>query len=77
MERQVSRGPYIVDFFCADAQLVVELDGSQHIDRADHDDRRTAYLERLGLKVLRFWNTDVIEHLDGVCETIMAALPLT
>ena len=76
-KRQVPRGPYIVDFFCADAALVVELDGSQHIDQADYDDRRTTYLESLGLTVLRFWNSDVIDNLDGVCETILAAVPLT
>ena len=76
-KRQVPRCSYIVDFFCADAHLVVELDGSQHSDRADYDDRRTAYLESLGLTVLRFWNMEVIENLDGVCETIVAAVPLT
>jgi very-short-patch-repair endonuclease len=71
--RQVPRGPFIVDFLCAEAGLVVELDGGQHADRTAYDNRRTAYLEWLGLRVLRFWNPEVIENLNGVCETIYIA----
>jgi len=80
-KRQVPRGRYVVDFLCVDANLVVELDGSQHIEQTAYDARRTRDLEAEGLRVLRFWNPDVFEDLDSVCETILAAcegrLPLT
>ena len=72
-KRQAPRGPYIVDFLCVEAGLVVELDGGQHADNEAYDRRRTEYLEGLGLTVLRFWNAEVIENLDGVCEAIFLA----
>jgi len=71
--RQVPRGPYIVDFFCAEAGLVVELDGGQHADRVAYDERRTEVLQQQGLRVLRFWNGDVLKNRDGVCMTILQA----
>ncbi|HXA38253.1 MAG TPA: DUF559 domain-containing protein [Phenylobacterium sp.] len=71
--RQVPRGPYIVDFLCVESRLVVELDGSQHADNLDYDERRTAYLERSGLRVLRFWNSEVLTNSDGVCWAILEA----
>jgi len=70
-KRQVPRGPYIVDFLCAEAALVVELDGGQHAEAVSYDGRRTAFLESLGLSVMRFWNGELIENLDGVCQTIL------
>jgi very-short-patch-repair endonuclease len=72
-KRQVPRGDYIVDFLCADPGLVIELDGGQHTEAVAYDARRTAYLETLGLSVLRFWNGEIIENMDGVCETILRA----
>ena len=72
-KRQVPFGPYILDFLCRDARLVVEVDGSQHADQIVYDTRRTAYLERAGLRVLRFWNSDVLTNRDGVCLTILDA----
>jgi very-short-patch-repair endonuclease len=72
-KRQVPFGPYILDFFCREAALVVEVDGGQHADQIAYDGRRTAYLERAGLRVLRFWNTAVLTNRDGVCETILDA----
>jgi adenine-specific DNA-methyltransferase len=71
--RQVPRGPFIVDFYCAEAKLVVELDGGQHADQVEYDERRTAYLASTGLRVLRFWNSDVLTNRDGVCLTILDA----
>ena len=70
--RQVAFGNYIVDFYCAAAQLAVELDGSQHCEPAerDYDERRTAYLNSLGIYVLRFSNLDVLNNLRGVCQQI-------
>ncbi len=72
-KRQVSFGPYILDFLCRDARLVVEVDGGQHAERIAYDARRTAYLERCGLRVLRFWNSEVLSNRDGVCLTILDA----
>jgi very-short-patch-repair endonuclease len=71
--RQEPFGPYILDFLCRDAGLVVELDGGQHADHVPYDARRTAYLERCGLRVLRFWNTAVMTNRAGVCDTILDA----
>ncbi len=70
--RQITVGNYIVDFYCAAAKLVIELDGSQHYESAgmDYDAQRTAYLEGLGLCVLRFSNTEVLRNLRGVCHQI-------
>jgi very-short-patch-repair endonuclease len=74
--RQHPFGPYVLDFVCLEAGLVIELDGGQHglAEHAAHDEGRTAYLEARGLSVMRFWNPDVIDNPDGVCEAIAAAL---
>ncbi len=72
--RQHPIGPYFADFYCASVKIVVELDGSQHADRAEYDAARTAYLRRLGIDVLRFWNSDVMENLEGVCLDIANAI---
>ena len=65
-------GNYTVDFYCHKAKLVVELDGSQHfsVDGKLADETRTAYLQSLGLYVLRFSNLDINENLSGVCQKI-------
>ena len=70
--RQYIIGNYIVDFYCHQAKLVVELDGSQHYDPEEqkNDAERTHYLESQGLKVLRFSNLDVTRRFRGVCEAI-------
>ncbi len=54
--------------------LVIEVDGSQHAERQEHDARRTYYLEAQGYNVIRFWNVDVLTNLDGVVEVMVAAL---
>lgn len=75
-KRQVPLGPYIVDFLCFEAQLIVEADGSQHGEQKVYDQRRTAYLETLGYQVIRFWNYDILTNLDGVlCAIVEAARP--
>ena len=70
--RQCVFGDYIVDFYCAKARLILELDGSQHYEPEAmcKDTVRTQYLESLGLQVLRFTNTDINSNLRGVCQTI-------
>ena len=74
--RQHAAGPYILDFYCAQARLAVEVDGSQHDtpDGAAGDATRTAYIESLGLRVLRFSNRDVLTNADGVLEALLHAL---
>ena len=65
-------GSYIVDFYCDKAKLVIELDGSQHYDDKGiaYDANRTAYLESLGLEVVRIPNNELMRNFDGVCEMI-------
>lgn len=74
-KRQVPRGPFIVDFYCADALLVVELDGSQHQEPAAvaYDLRRTAFLEAEGLQVLRLPSNAIFENLEGAYDAILDA----
>ncbi|MBI1252066.1 MAG: DUF559 domain-containing protein [Alphaproteobacteria bacterium] len=67
-------GAYVLDFYCAPLKLAIELDGSQHIERADHDARRTAFLNEHGVEVLRFWNNDVMQKIDGVGQVIIEAI---
>ena len=71
--RQQPVGPFIVDFVCTEAKLIVELDGSQHADDPT-DTTRDAELTRRGFRVLRIWNNDLINNRDGVCEAIYLAL---
>ena len=71
--RQQPIGPFIADFVCQDRRLIVEADGGQHQDSAG-DARRTAFLESKGYRVLRFWNNDILENLDGVARLIAAAV---
>ena len=77
--RQAGIGRYVVDFLCPECGLVIELDGDAHfspnIDQ--YDDPRTRYLEKQGLKVLRFENNEIAEYLDRVLETIKANLKNT
>lgn len=72
-KRQLPFGPFFLDFACVDAQLVVEVDGGQHAEQIEYDARRTAYLERAGWRVLRFWNSAVLTNRAGVCLTILEA----
>ena len=67
--RQHPIGPYIADFACPDARLVIELDGGQHSPETDA--ARTAYIEEQGYMVLRFWNNEALGNPDGVLETIL------
>ena len=68
--RQVPRGPYIADFLCDEAMVIIEVDGAQHADQTLQDVQRTAYLESLGYVVIRFWNLDVLQNTDRVCDYI-------
>jgi very-short-patch-repair endonuclease len=72
--RQVRLGPYIVDFASHSLRLAIELDGGQHAERVDQDERRTQFLEGEGYRMLRFWNNDVLQNIDGVLEVIDSAI---
>ena len=73
VNRQKTIGPYIVDFYCFSAKLVIELDGSQHFEESGlaADRERDSYLSSLGLRVLRYSNRDVNQNFSGVCEDIL------
>jgi len=71
--RQFVIAPFIVDFACPEARLVVEADGGQHAEPGYHD-RRDAFLEDKGWRILRFWNNDIVENSDGVARRIMEIL---
>lgn len=72
--QQTPLGKYIVDFICFEAKLIVELDGGQHAEQVEYDARRTEWLESQGFRVLRFWNNEIFENIEGVEEIIQAAL---
>jgi very-short-patch-repair endonuclease len=67
-------GNYVVDFCALRKKLIIELDGSQHLDQEGYDNERTKYLESNGYKVLRFWNNDVMKDIESVIRAIMQAL---
>ena len=71
--RQTPRHAFVVDFLCHECKLVVELDGGSHGERTQEDAARTQILQRDGLQVVRFYNSDVNEHLDVVLEAILRA----
>ena len=74
--RQHGIGPYIVDFYCPECRVIVELDGAGHFGLlgAERDEARTRFLSRFGTRVLRFENKEVFGNLEGVLETIRLAL---
>lgn len=66
--RQHPIDPYIVDFFCVELSLIIELDGGQHTEEADG--KRSLYLEEQGFRMLRFWNNEVLKNREGVYQSI-------
>jgi len=79
IRRQVPMGPYVADFICHAARIVIEVDGSQHgYDRhIKRDQVRDAWFDARGYRVLRFWNHEVLTGLDSVPDTIFATLSST
>ncbi|MBD9503403.1 endonuclease domain-containing protein [Pseudomonas sp. PDM17] len=71
--RQKVIGPYIIDFICHERLLIIELDGGQHLDSSEGQ-QRDAWLKARGFMVLRFWNHDVLSKMDSVLEAIRLAL---
>jgi very-short-patch-repair endonuclease len=74
--RQHPVGPYFADFACEAAKLIVELDGDTHGDVAQraHDSRRTVFLQSQDWQVIRFWNSDLLDNIDGVLDAIQLTL---
>ncbi len=72
--RQYPVGPFIADFVCLEAKLIVELDGGQHAVRQDYDRSRDAVLESKGFRVMRVWNNDLLTNRDGVMDTVVREL---
>ena len=74
--RQHPVGPYIVDYYCDEANLVVELDGMSHVGQGAKDDKRTRYIEQEGMRVYRVTNDDLLQHREAVAEDIARAAGL-
>jgi very-short-patch-repair endonuclease len=72
--RQHPFGDYILDFVCLESKLVIEVDGGQHSDNKEYDAIRTDVLQQAGLKVLRFWNNEVLLEIEAVKEKIWLTL---
>jgi very-short-patch-repair endonuclease len=72
--RQHSVGRYILDFYCVERRLCIELDGGQHGDTVAYDERRDAWLNSQGVRVLRFWNDQVLGETEEVVEVIYREL---
>ena len=73
-KRQVPIGHFVVDFFCEEANLVIELDGGQHQAQEEYDSERTIFLQNNGFRVIRFWNNDVKSSFNDVIVAIQFAL---
>ena len=72
--RQYPVGPYIVDFICVEKNLVIEVDGGKHAEKEELDIQRSEYLNKMGYRVFRFWNNQVLQETEAVLETILAIL---
>jgi|SRR5687767_3230311 len=72
--RQHAIGNYVPDFCSPDAKLIIELDGSQHLEQEQYDHERSKYLQSQGYKVIRFWNNQVMSDIDGVLRAIVFAM---
>ena len=70
--RQYGVGPYILDFYCPELRLAIEVDGGQHADICgqQHDAHRDRYLKDLEIRVIRFWNSDVLQNIEGIGQKI-------
>ena len=65
---------YIVDFICPERKLIIELDGGQHAQAIEYDEKRTQFLESKGYTVIRFWNNEVLTNIEGVYEVLIKHL---
>ena len=70
--RQHPIGRYILDFYCSEKQIAIELDGGQHSEQLEYDQRRDAYLKEQGIQILRFWNHQMLLETESVLEVIFS-----
>ena len=73
-KRQYIIGKFVVDFICLEVQLVVEVDGLEHLERKKYDDKRTHFLESKGYSVIRFWNEEILSKPEKVLEILTEKL---
>lgn len=73
-KRQYLIGSYIADFVCIERKLIVELDGGQHAEATENDEKRSAVLNSLGFRVLRVWNAEIFTNMEGVIDAVLAEL---
>ncbi len=76
-KRQKPLGRYIVDFVCVERRLIIEIDGGQHAEQVEYDQHRDAWLRNQGYTVLRFWNNEVLQQLEGVLEQVRLTITLS
>ncbi len=74
IQAAISGGPFIVDFICLEKNVVIEVDGGQHAENEEMDLQRSAYLNKMGYRVVRFWNNEVLQETEAVLEAIFATL---
>ena len=74
--RQKPLAGYIVDFYCSELRLVIEIDGDSHAEAIEYDDERTRVLNALGLTVVRYTNDNILENIDGVYNDLMRMIPV-
>jgi adenine-specific DNA-methyltransferase len=72
--RQQPIGKYVVDFVCMEGRVAIEIDGGQHVEHVVYDAQRTKYLKSEGYRILRFWNNDVLQNIEGVKTEIWRVL---
>lgn len=76
-KRQYSVGPYVLDFYCPIKKLAIEIDGSQHIENKRYDLERSNYLSVFNIKIIRFWNSEIIANINKVLEKIKNELRIS
>jgi|SRR6185369_4385780 len=74
VRRQYSVGPCVLDFYCPSKKLAIEIDGSQHIENKEYDFERLDYLSVFGIKIIRFWNSEIDANIDEVINKISKEL---
>ena len=72
--RQFPINNYVLDFYCVETKVAIELDGSQHIKNISYDSKRTNDLQKLGIRVIRFWDNEVFENINGVLEKVIGEM---
>jgi very-short-patch-repair endonuclease len=75
--RQHGIGPYIVDFYCKEKNLVIEIDGSQHLETKEYDKERDDYIKSIGIKTIRFWNSEIDKNIYEVLKKIKRHIHLS